>query len=140
MPEGELGYFPDALEWANNPDHEFDRGHFADSCFLIYHAPFQEQQSWISLARRIDDEALFPYTLLFVAWNGVVLQMSVPLSMRDQDLEGRIAGMPRRSLIGGEGRHFQQARSSVLRLCARGPRTRGGRCENAHALGLALGS
>ncbi len=55
---------------------------------------------WISLARRIDDEVPFPYMVSFLSWGGIVVQTALPMCLRDQDLDGRCARMPRRSLIG----------------------------------------
>ena len=36
MPEDELAYFADTLEWVNNPDHEYDGGLFADPYCQVY--------------------------------------------------------------------------------------------------------
>jgi Protein of unknown function (DUF2934) len=128
MPEAELAYFTDTLEWVNNPDHEYDGSLFADTFCHIYQLPSASERPWISLARRIDDEVPFPYMLSFLAWGGVVLQTALPMCLRDQDLDGRCERMPRRSLIAGEGPHFHEARSTVLRL-------RAGRRPRARAIG-----
>lgn len=116
MPEQELAYFTDTLEWLNNPDHEYDAGLFAGACCHVYHAPLENDRSWLCLARRIDDEAPFPYMVCFIAWRAIVVQISVPLSVRDHDLDGRSARLPVRSLTAGEGPHYREARPTVLRL------------------------
>ena len=38
MPEPELAYFTDTIEWLNNPDHEYDAGLFAGTCCHVYDA------------------------------------------------------------------------------------------------------
>ena len=73
-------------------------------------------EPWTTLERRIDDEAPLPYMLYFLARGGIVVQVSVPLSVRDQDLDGRGARLPVRSLTVGEGPHYREVRPTVLRL------------------------
>jgi hypothetical protein len=127
MPDEELAYFTDTLEWVNNPDHEYDAGHFAGTECHLYVAPFLREQSWASLARRIDDESPFPYMVCFLCRGGIVVQISVPLCVRDHDLDGRSSIVPVRSLTGGEGPHFRATSPAVLRLvdAARRARTHG---------------
>jgi hypothetical protein len=127
MPEDELAYFGDTLEWVNNPDHEYDGGLFADGYCQVYHLQSSSERPRITLARRIDDEIPFPYMVSFLSWGGVVVQTAMPMCLRDQDLDGRCEQMPRRSLITGEGPHFHEARSMVLRL-------RAGRRQRAMAI------
>ena len=116
MPEPELAYFTDTLEWVNNPDHQYDGGLFAGTYCHLYREPSPPERSWIGLARRVDDEAPFPYMVAFFSWGGVVIQLSVPMSLRDQDLDGRGARLLKRSLTGGEGPHFRVIDPIVLRL------------------------
>jgi hypothetical protein len=116
MPEQELAYFQDTLEWLNNPDHEYDAGLFAGTCCHLYAASFTDSPPWTTLVRRIDDDAPLPYMLYFLARGGVVVQISVPLCVRDQDLDGRGARLPVRSLTVGEGPHYREMRPTVLRL------------------------
>jgi hypothetical protein len=126
MPEHELGYFGDTIEWVNNPDHEYDGGLFAGTCCRVYQAPFLYDRSWTSLERRIDDEAAFPYMLSFIAWEGIILQVSVPMCACDEDLDGRGAWMPQRALAAGEGPHFRESHSTQLRFGAPGSRPKAG--------------
>jgi hypothetical protein len=116
MPETELAYFPDTLEWVNNPDHEYDGGLFAGSYCHIYRDPSPPERSWIRVARRVDDEAPFPYMVAFISWDGVIVQISVPMSVRDQDLDGRNTRLLQRSLVSGDGPHFRVIRPTVVRL------------------------
>jgi hypothetical protein len=116
MPEQELAYFTDTLEWLNNPDHEYDAGLFAGTCCHVYRAPFDNDRTWARLARRIDDEAPFPYMVCFLGWGGIVVQISVPLCIRDHDLDGRSAHLPVRSLVAGEGSHYRETGPAMLRL------------------------
>ena len=116
MPEPELAYFSDTLEWTNNPDHDYDAQLFAGTHCHLYHAPFWNQRSWVSLARRIEDDAPCPYMVAFFSSGGVVVQISVPLSIRDHDLDGRVARLPARSLTAGEGADFRVADATVLKL------------------------
>jgi len=87
VPEDELQYFEDAIEWVGNPDHDLDsRTIGALDCYLHRLAdpsPF----SWVALARRIEDDGPFPYLLAFFGTGDLVLQVALPLCVRDEDLE-----------------------------------------------------
>jgi hypothetical protein len=61
------------------------------------------------LPRRIDKDVPLPYMVYFLAVRGVVLQASLPLCNRDQDLDGCAVRVPRRSFAAGEGGSFEQA-------------------------------
>jgi Protein of unknown function (DUF2934) len=116
MPENELAYFTDTLEWVNNPDHEYDGGLFKRAFGQVYDVPFLKEQSSIALARRINDEAPFPYMISFLSWRGIAIQFSLPMSVRDHDLDGRGERAAQRSLISGHGRGYHEARPTVLSL------------------------
>jgi hypothetical protein len=45
--------------------------------------------------RRVDDEAPMPYMLFFVGAADLVIQAPVPLSIRDEDLDGERTIIPR---------------------------------------------
>jgi hypothetical protein len=110
MPESELRYFVDTLEWVSNPDPHFDEPLLREeSTCLVYSADFLRDKSWTSLARRTQNDAPFPYMIYFLAQGGVVLQVRAPLCIRDQDLDGRLVRVPRRSFTSPEGRPFEQA-------------------------------
>ncbi len=117
MPESELGYFVDALEWVSNPDSNADGPLFdAGAACRLYKAPFLAQRSWTSIARRIDPAAPLPYMIYFLAVGGVLFQVPLPLCLRDQDLDGRAVSVPGRSFAAGEGESFEQARVLELQV------------------------
>ena len=124
MPEIELAYFTDTLEWANNPDHEYDGGLFAGTYCHVYQDPSPPERSWISLARRVDDEAPFPYMVSFISWGGIVLQISVPLSVRDQDLDGRSARLAPAFALRRRRSSFPCSGPTVVRLVGPARRAR----------------
>jgi hypothetical protein len=119
MPLSDLEYFSDTLEWVSNPDFEYDGGLLTGNFCRVYFAPFAEDAGWINLSRRVDDEAAMPYVLLFAGWRGIVLQVPIPLCIRDQDLDGKDVRIPERSPASGREPHFQQAGLVVLRAGAR---------------------
>ena len=116
MPESELRYFPDTLEWVSNPDHDTDIRLFGGSSCRVYCAPFLHGRSWTSLARRVDDETALPYMLYFLGCDGIIIQVDVPLCLRDEDGDGRHLSVPERVLTAGEGPDFRESRSTVLPL------------------------
>jgi len=116
VPEAELMYFPDTLEWLNNPDHDCDAGLFAGMSCQVYDAPFSNQRAWISVARRIDDDAPLPYMICLVASGGIVVQVPLPLCLRDQDLDGRLVSLPDPPLSLGDSPAFGESRCVVLAL------------------------
>jgi hypothetical protein len=94
MPETELDFFLDALEWVSNPSVDIDAPLFpGPQCRADATGPAAERY-WACLARRSDDQAPLPYMLFFLAWDGVVGSLAVPLCTRDHDLEGRHVQVP----------------------------------------------
>jgi hypothetical protein len=116
LPEAELPSVLDTVEWVSNTDHESDDRLFAGALCQVYSAPFLEDRSWISLARRIDDEAPLPNLIYFLAHDGIIIQVPVPLCLHDEDLDGRAVYQPERALNGGFGPDFQESRVTVLPL------------------------
>ena len=102
MPARELAYFPDTIEWVNNPDPTCDAGLFAGLSCRAYSVPTGKTPPWVSLARRVSDEAAVPYTVFFLNDAGLLLQADVPLSLRDEDLNGVELASPQRSWIWSE--------------------------------------
>ncbi|MEO6809139.1 MAG: DUF2934 domain-containing protein [Isosphaeraceae bacterium] len=94
LPETELPYVEDALEWVGNPDHDLDGRAFQSlTChvgFCSNPAPFAS----MALARRIDDEAAVPYLLGFLVTGRATFQIQIPLCVRDEDLDGPDPVMP----------------------------------------------
>ena len=103
MPEDELQYFEDTIEWVSNPDHRFDSSLFRGLGCHIDLAPSPTSGAWTALARRVDSEAPFPYMLHFLGTGRVVLQVHVPLCVRDEDLDGVSLIVPRVSSPAGPG-------------------------------------
>jgi hypothetical protein len=123
MPEAELPYFVDTLEWVSNPEPNRDGALLREQATCVaYAADFQRDQSWTSLARRVEKQALFPYMIFFLAHGGIVLQVPVPLCIRDQDLDGRPVRIPCRSFSTGEGERFEQAQQFELPILSKIPR------------------
>ncbi|MGP0070192.1 MAG: DUF2934 domain-containing protein [Isosphaeraceae bacterium] len=116
LPESELPSVLDTIEWVSNPDHDSDDQLFAGALCQVYSVPFLGDRSWVSLARRIDDEAPLPNLLYFLAHDGIIVQVPVPLCLHDEDLDGRAVYQPERALNGGFGPDFQESRVSVLPL------------------------
>jgi hypothetical protein len=133
LPESELGYFPDALEWVSNPDQDTDVRLFAESSCRIYSGDFLRGRPWTSLARRVDDETSLPYLLYFLAADGLVIQIHVPLCLRDEDLDGRRLRMPERVFEAGEGPDFRESHSTVLPLALQ--RREAAALSSLHAFG-----
>ncbi|MFI5459114.1 MAG: DUF2934 domain-containing protein [Isosphaerales bacterium] len=124
MPQSELAYFVDTLEWVNNPNHRHDARLFAETVCHVYAASFLRDRSRTRLARRIDADLPLPYMIYFLSRGGIMLQVHLPLCLRDQDLDGRVVRMPERSLTQGEGPQFQESRSTVLQLVTSEKRVR----------------
>ncbi len=97
LPVNELEYFPDALEWVCNPDPDCDHGLFGgDACLIHRRIGFPDDAGpWAALARRTDDEAPVPYLLLFLGIGSMSLEMAVPQSLRDEELDGEALLIPR---------------------------------------------
>jgi hypothetical protein len=97
MPERELEYFPDAIEWACNPEHDEDSGLFSRLSCLVYAVSVPGSAAWAGLEARRDEDALLPSLVFFLAGGGFVVQTAVPLGVRDQELDGEELQLPRRS-------------------------------------------
>jgi hypothetical protein len=121
MPESELGYFPDTIEWVSNPDHGADIALFAGAFCRLYSAPMLAAQRWTSLAKRIDDELSSPYLLYYLCCDGLVLQVPVPLCLRDLDLDGRNVFVPELAIDAERGHDFRAAQSVALWLAMKRP-------------------
>ena len=88
LPEDELESFEAATEWVANPDHELDSRSIDGMECIIHRLREPSPFSWAALARRSDDDAPMPYMLAFFATHDLVFQLPIPLSGRDEDLEG----------------------------------------------------
>jgi hypothetical protein len=120
LPESELRYVPDTLEWVSNPDSDLDSSLFADSACRVYAPASEGGRSWTSVAKRVDDETDFPYLLFSLCRDGVLVQVHIPLCLRDEDLDGHRLSVPERAITVGQGHEFREAVCTVLPL-ARSP-------------------
>jgi hypothetical protein len=95
LPRAELATFEAAIEWVNNPDHEFDARAFGPlSCVLhLYAAPFPAP--WAILSLRGDHDVRVPYALFHLGDGCAMFQVVVPLCSRDEDLDGQTLVIPR---------------------------------------------
>jgi hypothetical protein len=114
MPESELSYFMDTLEWINNPDLAADAPLFAGLTCRLYVTSGFESRSGISLARRREDDLPLPYMLCFLTRGRVVVQFQVPQCIRDADLDGRSVRTIERPFIDYDGPPRRRARSCVM--------------------------
>jgi hypothetical protein len=94
MPEEDLASFEDAIEWVCNPDHGQDLGAIRGLSCRVYFRPFPTPSAWASLARRIEDDAPFPAMLFFLSTRQVVFQVALPLSLRDDEIDGSPVRVP----------------------------------------------
>lgn len=95
MPAAELHSFEDTREWVVNPDHDFDLRLFGELGCGLHALRSIPADPWTALVRRVDHEAPMPYMLFFVGTGNVVIQAPVPLSARDEDLDGERTIIPR---------------------------------------------
>ncbi len=94
LPERELDYVSDALEWVINPDPDCDAGQFVGGGCYIHRRATWADRPWVALARRIDDEMPAPYLLGFVGVDDLSIEFGVPLCIRDEDLDGEVIRTP----------------------------------------------
>jgi hypothetical protein len=116
MPGSELRYFVDTLEWVSNPDHDSDDQLLDATECRIYQAPFLGEPPRATLAHRVDDEAPVPYMLFSLECEGIMVQVPLPMCLRDEDLDGRTIERPERIPVAGYGPEFREARGVLLPL------------------------
>jgi hypothetical protein len=124
LPDRDLPFFVDTLEWVSNPDHDADDRLLDGAGCLVYQAPFLREGARASLVRRVDDDDPVPYMLYFLACEGVTVQVELPMCLRDEDLDGRAIERPERILSTGRGAEFREARAVLLPLAVAERRTR----------------
>jgi hypothetical protein len=88
LPDRELAYFSDALEWISNPDQDVDERLFAGAWCRVYRESRDLASPWAGVARRIDDDAPLPYIIAFLSCRGMIVQFHLPLCSRDDDDNG----------------------------------------------------
>ncbi len=107
MPPTLLPFFVDALEWVSNPDHELDDMLLSGAACRVYRADFLRQEPGVSLYRRIDDDEPVPFVVYFLRADGLMVQLALPMCLRDEDLDGRTVEHPTRALGSGTGYEYQ---------------------------------
>jgi Protein of unknown function (DUF2934) len=95
LPRAELAAFEAAIEWINNPDHDFDAPAFGplSGVLHLYATPFPAP--WAALSLRGNPDVRMPYSLFHLGDGCAMLQVSVPLCGRDDDLDGQTSIVPR---------------------------------------------
>lgn len=121
LPEEELQFFEDAIEWVGNPDHDLDSRTIGGLECTVHALSEPVSFSWASLARRLDDDVPMPYILAFFGVGHHVFQVPLPLSVRDEDLEG-VLDVPRVPSPFGPGRGPLDAQTRVVGLSSADPR------------------
>ena len=94
LPTSELSAFEDAIEWINNPEHDFDALAFGPltSDIHIFDEPFPTPRATLSF--RNDDDSPMPFALFHLADGRGLFQIAVPLCGRDEDLDGHATIVP----------------------------------------------
>jgi Protein of unknown function (DUF2934) len=133
LPAWELPYFIDTLEWVSNPDHNADDRLLAGVECWVYRASFLgEGAARATIVRRSDDEAPVPYMIYSFAAEGIMVQLSLPMCLKDEDLDGREVERLERSLAIGSGAEFRQALAVRLPLAVSSRRV--GRGQRASSI------
>jgi hypothetical protein len=120
-PGEELQFFEDAIEWVGNPDHDLDSRSIGGMDCYLHALPEASPFSWVAVARRLEDEAPFPYMLAFFGTGDLVFQVALPLCVRDEDLEVSWL-VPRAPSPFGVGRGPIESRLIVVPLASAGTR------------------
>jgi hypothetical protein len=113
-PADEMHHFADAVEWVLNPDHDHDATLLSHLGCLVYRAPAPIASPFVSLARRVDDDAPFPYMVFFLGTGRVVFQLPIPLCPRDEDLGDADLRGPQLSMSAGEGSNYRASECVYL--------------------------
>ena len=121
LPEREMEYFEDAVEWVSNPDHDLDSRSIDGMECILHRLSEPSPFSWAALARRSDDDAPYPYLLAFFATGHAVFQLPIPLCARDEELEGTW-NIPRVASPFGVGRGPLDSDQAVIPLSSSRPR------------------
>jgi hypothetical protein len=117
VPEGELQYFEDAIEWVGNPDHDLDSRTIGGLECYLHRLAEPSPFSWVAAARRIEEDGPYPYLLAFFGTVDLVFQVALPLCVRDEDLEVSWI-VPRSASPFGVGRGPIASRVSVIPLAS----------------------
>jgi hypothetical protein len=117
LPEEDLQYFEDAIEWVGNPDHDLDSRTIGGLDCYLHRLAESSPFAWLALARRIEDDGPFPYLLAFFGTGDLVFQVALPLCVRDEDLEVSWI-VPKAPSPFGVGRGPISSRLSIIPLAS----------------------
>ncbi|MGE3820317.1 MAG: DUF2934 domain-containing protein [Isosphaeraceae bacterium] len=120
LPEEEFDQFDDAVEWVSNPDDDRDTA-LMDGLGLgchVYVTPEPVPSPFASLARRLDDDARFPYMAFFLGTGRVVFQTHLPFCPRDEELDEADRTGPVLSLSMGRGGDFRSSQVRFLPMAS----------------------
>jgi hypothetical protein len=121
IPESELQYFEDAIDWVGNPDHDLDSRTIGGLDCYLHTLPEASPYSWVAVARRIEPDEPYPYMLAFFGSRELVFQIALPLCVRDEDLEVSWI-VPRAPSPFGVGRGPVESRLLIVPLAVAGTR------------------
>jgi len=111
MPAAELPAFANAIEWIRTPDHNANLGCFEGHWCYFYFIPGPQfyQHAWATLLRRVDDRAHLPHMLFIIGTMNIIFLSMVPLSSKDDFLQGQEFYFPRLGLPVGAWYEFGPA-------------------------------
>lgn len=108
MPDAEATHFNRARDWLLTKDPTHNIGCFAGHIAYVFSVPGPKpfEHPWASLMRRRDDAALLPHLIFVVGSANLIFQTFVPLSDKDDFLDGQRLSFPRLGLPTGPGSEF----------------------------------
>ena len=121
LPAAELQYVGDTIEWVTNPDHDRDARLLSGLGCHLYLTPAPIASPFLAVARRVDDEAPWPYLVAFLATSRVVFQTHLPLCQRDEDLDDARLRGPELSMSVGHGADHRASRCLYLPVAVTTP-------------------
>lgn len=103
LPESELEYFSDAIEWVSNPEHDEDSGLFSSISCLACSASGGTAGPWVSIEKRRYEDSPLPAFLYLLSGGEVGLQFPIPLGVQDQESDGEERQLLRRAWSSSPG-------------------------------------
>ena len=94
MPVDQLDDYEETIDWVGNPDHDFDLSVFRDMACVIHPVSSPFPASWSALAEKTEEGEAWPSMLYFLGLKRVILQITVPLGRRDDELEIPTSSLP----------------------------------------------
>lgn len=94
MPETELAHFEELMEWVKNPDHSAPNVEGNWVYQTIHPGPLPNDQLSVSLLRRNQEKAPYPYMMLMLTFANQAYQVPLLSRSRDAHLQGMTISMP----------------------------------------------